>query len=985
MKKRNLNIKSKLFISYAIFILFLLAVAMVGIVAVSQTHDYTEIMYNHPLQVRRNLAVFELQVDNMSLSFRELVLTESPQEQDLIINNIVLRNEEARQRLKTLKELYLGPAEDMLEVERAFLLWQDEMDQTMTLISQGNTEAAISKMLQDGTLSTRKHKLTEKIEIVNSFAENKADELLVNSALDKKSTHISIIILGLIAILIVFITAWYIHRLINRPLAELQTTMRKFGNGNFDARVKNIHHDELGFISEKLNEMLEIIEVKHDINEKASSIISQILTTELIEDFFSKMLLSILSHTKADLGAVYLSSTDQNVFKIAASIGMGEKGRASFNIKNLEGDLGRAVASRKIERFSLSKQDERFLHAVPYGEMFPKEIITVPIFDKEIPIAIITIASIKGFDDTVIDLLENTFPVLTTRTIGVLSNNEIREMRDELETKNEELKQQQAELQLLAAEIEQQKSELEIQNEKLSEVNRLKTSFLSNMSHELRTPLNSVIALSGILERKLRNQISEEEHSYLEVIERSGKNLLLMINDILDISKIEAGRIDFDIDRFSLSGLIKELTEMLESLAKEKVIELIDNSIAEEIHLVSDEHMLRHILQNLIGNAIKFTEKGRVEITAQKIGGQAVIKVSDTGIGIAEENLKHIFEEFRQADGSTTRKYGGTGLGLAISKKYTELLGGTLEVESILDKGSVFTVTIPMQHSDENMKQQIKALKASSDKDPLPEMTRIKSENNDAKIHRLLIVEDSEPAVIQIKDALVDENYKITVAIDGEEALKRIEESIPDAIILDLMMPKKDGFQVLTEVRNMALTSHVPVLVLTAKHITKEELKMLKHNYIHQLVQKGSLSRQGLQDAVRDMLFSTVNPAEHIEKPIILLVEDNPDNRLTVSALLKEKYNIVEAEDGESAIEAAEIHMPDLILMDIALQGMDGVEALKIIRRNPKLAHIPVIALTASAMTTDREIFLAYGFDAFIPKPIIEKQFKRILEEVLYV
>ncbi|PKM90977.1 MAG: hybrid sensor histidine kinase/response regulator [Firmicutes bacterium HGW-Firmicutes-12] len=992
MKINNLEVGSKIKLSYAIVLFLLALLSIVSFWEIYNTHSYSEKLYNNPLQVRRAISKLEIATDNITLHMRIMLIVEEPEGMTYWRNEIIKRKVDIEQQFQILKERYMGSQEDILEIEKAYLLWEENIEKRIELIEQGDRAAAFKSMGEYVGPSPLKLQLSEKLEAVDSFAKNIADELYADSMGTLRTTYLQMGIIILLCLILVFVLSRYIYQLIKTPLFEMQRVMEDFSKGKYETRSRIIRPDEFGKISKALNEMFNTLELEMIINEKASVITNKLLSTELINQFFQVVLLSMIKHTGGELGAVYLRSTDQKIFEIATSIGMNDQGRASFNIEHLEGDLGRVVASGKIEKFTLNTEDVRFQHPLPYGELFPKEIITIPIVEKDEVILIVTLASISGFEPMALNLIENIYPILNTRMLGILSNNEIRQIRDELETKNEELKQQQAELQIQAAEIEQQKTELEKQNEELSEVSRLKTNFLSNMSHELRTPLNSIIALSGVLYRRLKNQISDEEYSYLEVIDKSGKSLLAMINDILDISRIESGRVEIENDYFNLNSLINELLEMLRPVAEQKGIEIVYNNADREIPLVSDEQKMRHILQNLMGNAIKFTDEGRVEVSAYESDGQVVIAVSDTGIGIVKEHLTHIFEEFRQADGSTTRKYGGTGLGLAISKRYTEMLGGRIEVESTLDKGSIFTVTIPLQQEATKLLKEVYKPDTSSYANQISTITETQSADIRDKGYKLLIVEDSEPAIIQLRDALSEEEYQITVTNDGAEALKKMEESIPDGIILDLMMPIKDGFQVLKEVRNSYKSAHVPVLVLTAKHIEKEELRTLALNNVHQLIQKGSLDRRELQDAVASMFLPAVKPTKPVhkeqmeipEKPIVLVVEDNPDNRLTVKALLKDIFNIVEAEDGEAAVELAGIHMPDLILMDIALPGMDGVEAFRAIRKNPNLAHIPIIALTASAMTTDREIYLAHGFDAFIPKPIIEKQFMRIIEGVLY-
>jgi CheY-like chemotaxis protein len=232
----------------------------------------------------------------------------------------------------------------------------------------------------------------------------------------------------------------------------------------------------------------------------------------------------------------------------------------------------------------------------------------------------------------------------------------------------------------------------------------------------------------------------------------------------------------------------------------------------------------------------------------------------------------------------------------------------------------------------------------------------------------------------------------VVAARGGNEALSLFEQLIPDAIILDLMMPKTDGFEVLEKIRSSDLTAHIPVLILTAKHLTKNDLKFLKRNNIHELIQKGDVKRAELLNAVRSMVgeYKSVSqvplhPKQKTEnKPTLLIVEDNPDNMTTAKAILAKDYQIIEAVDGIEAVEKANMYHPELILMDIALPKMDGIEAYKKIRENKKLEHIPIIALTASAMTEDREAILAHGFNAYIPKPIDDKIFFETINQTLY-
>ncbi|MFZ4465372.1 MAG: response regulator, partial [Bacteroidales bacterium] len=520
---------------------------------------------------------------------------------------------------------------------------------------------------------------------------------------------------------------------------------------------------------------------------------------------------------------------------------------------------------------------------------------------------------------------------------------------------------------------------------------KLKTSFLSNMSHELRTPLNSVIALSGVLSRRLTGKVPEEEHSYLNVIERNGKHLLLLINDILDLSRIEAGREEMNISNFNLDNLIHEIVEMIEPQAIQKNIRLDYISGDQKLIIRSDFEKCRHILQNIVANAVKFTDEGGVTITSSMKEMTIKIEVADTGIGIDKKFLPFLFDEFRQADDTNSRKNGGTGLGLAIAKKYVEMLGGNIHVDSARGVGSKFVLSLPAQIDDSmtvsDSNESFSGRASSEMKTKISQLiTQVKT---------ILLVEDSEAIIIQMKDMLLQQGYKIMVARNGNEALDLIAKTIPDAVILDLMMPEVDGFEVLKRIRSQKATERLPVIILTAKYISKEELAFLKHNGIHQLIQKGGINKEQLLEEVAQMMFpreikqeaSYKKPVRQTitGKPLVLVVEDNPDNMLTIMALLAGSCDIIEADDGLKGVEMARKHRPHLILMDIALPGMNGIDALAEIRLDSFLKEIPIIAVSASAMKGDREDFMAYGFDNYISKPIDHESFMKVINDYIHL
>ncbi|MDP4292161.1 MAG: response regulator, partial [Bacteroidota bacterium] len=429
----------------------------------------------------------------------------------------------------------------------------------------------------------------------------------------------------------------------------------------------------------------------------------------------------------------------------------------------------------------------------------------------------------------------------------------------------------------------------------------------------------------------------------------------------------------------------------LQPIGIEKGISIINHINPKLPLIVSDHSKCLHILQNIIGNAIKFTNEGTVEISADVDNKFIHISVKDTGIGISVENKPYIFDEFRQADDKASRVYGGTGLGLAIASKYCNMLQGKVEVESQLHKGSVFTVTLPIMPDHLQIDENETNIKPFTDKTITPPAVSLKP----VKGKNILLVEDNEAAIIQMKDILMNDEYNIRIANNGKEALEIIPSFVPDAIILDLMMPEVDGFDVLVSIRKMKETSKIPVLILSAKHVTNEELGMLRGNHIYQLIQKGDINKNELLGHIRNMVtmkntektdLLSLNPdlASGFGKKSILVIEDNLDNMETVKALLVNEHEIIEALDGLDGLGKAKKLLPDLILMDISLPGMDGVEVLKEIKKDKKIQNIPVIALTARVMNGDREELLAHGFDDYISKPIDNAVLERTINEWLH-
>lgn len=954
----------------------------------------TKGLHDHPLTVRRSLDKLTSDILSMHGDMKDLVMAEDEQERQSILQGIDTHEADAPRQFDVLYDRYLGPRSDIDDARDSFVQWRSIRDETIRLLREGRTTEAVDRTKFGGVEGSQVKTLWERVQKISDFARNKGDQFYAGAQKERDDLKMRLgTVLGAV-ILLCFGIGYLLLKGIKEPLRELTGAADEFRRGDLDARSRYSSANEYGTLSVAFNTLAETVQTAWRSKESAARLTEVMLREQELRSFCRELVKGLMEQTGSEIGALYLLNDSGTAFEHFESIGLGPAGRASFSAAGLEGEFGAALATGTVQRLTDIPEDTRFTFATVGGDFRPREIITIPVPGDVGIVAVISLASVRSYPAPAVRLVNDVWNVMIARLDGVLAFRKVRTLAEKLEHQNRELDARKKELSVQTDELTEQNAELEMQKRQLDDASRLKSVFLSNMSHELRTPLNSVIALAGVLSRRLQGVIPEEEFRYLEVIERNGKDLLALIGDILDLSRIEAGRHEVSLSWFSIRELAAEVVATIEPQSREKGVGLINKVGGDVPAIRSDLSMCRHILQNLVGNAVKFTREGRVEISAVSTDDGVRISVTDTGIGIAADQMAQIFDEFRQADESTTRIYGGTGLGLSIARKYAILLRGNIAVESTPGKGSTFTLSLPLTIDAPNIGEQ--GAEWEDDKSAVESGIRLPIPTGQGQC--ILLVEDNEPAVIQMTDILSGQGYRLGVARDGREALEQIEKTLPDAVILDLTMPEVDGFEVLKKIRNIERTAHLPVLILTAKYVTPDELGFLKENHIHQLIQKGNIDKRDLLQAIGEMVSPRQNkPAAPKQapaqarvrtrasgKPVILVVEDNPDSLLTVRALLQDFSIVVEAADGREGLEQARAVVPDLILMDLSLPVLDGFQALEAIRAEEDLRHIPVLALTASAMKGNREEVLARGFDGYITKPIDRESLEAAIRERLH-
>ena len=973
MKIKDQGIKQQLWLSLGAILLFVLLLGGMALYFTEILWQNTSRLYDHPLTVRRAIAEIEAGVLRMHRSMKDIYL--APSEEEILAQMRIIEADQTRinQQIEILNQRYLGPKSDVEALQSYLAEWEVIRADNIRLVREGRLDEAIQCSRSTGQCGQQVEIILLAIKRISNFAKNKADELHLLSYQSRQSMLAGLwVLLGSILLMTILISLSLTKR-INEPLLELTQAARQFQNGDTSARSRYHSGNEFGLLSAAFNDLADHIQTELQNRLDHQTIAEQMLNQDDLHTFCATVLQALLVHTHSQTGAVYLRNQVTGQFEHIESVGLKENSLAAFSADGYEGEFGQALLSGEIRHLAEIPEDTRCVFSTVSGDYLPREIITIPILSGDTIEALVSLSSLSAYSPAALQLVQDVWSVLTARLNGVLAYQKVREFSKILEEQNRELEAQTRELAAQTEELSEQNTELEVQKKQLDEANRLKTVFLSNMSHELRTPLNSVIALSGVLGRRLKDAVAPEEYSYLEVIERNGRQLLELINDILDLSRIEAGKEEVRLDRFSISDLIAEVAAMIEPQAREKGIDLVNLVMGESLYIQSDESKCRHILQNLIGNAVKFTHQGQVEISSRQYNEHLLIAVQDTGIGISTEQLPYIFDEFRQADDSTSRQFDGSGLGLAIAEKYAHLLHGRIDVESTLGAGSTFTLTLPMDMGDDDDAD----LPARIISANVPEAT-LDPQNCFNKT--ILLVEDSEPAIIQLCDILCEQGCHIRVAHNGREALEQIALELPDAVILDLMMPEVDGFEVLRLMRSQAHSAKVPVLILTAKHVTAEELSFLQGNHIHQLVQKGDVNKENLIKAVISML----TPPAPVQKPVVLVIEDHADNHTRVAGLLEDTCDLIQTADGETGIAMAVDQPPNLILLDLSLSKINGLKVIEAIRSEEKLQHVPVIAITAQTLQGDREKILAQGFDGCISKPMEAKTLLKTIQEILH-
>ncbi len=500
------------------------------------------------------------------------------------------------------------------------------------------------------------------------------------------------------------------------------------------------------------------------------------------------------------------------------------------------------------------------------------------------------------------------------------------------------------ELTRLTGALDETTRELQDANHRILEADRLKSQFLANMSHELRTPLNSIIGFSDVLITRLGNQIPPKHLKFLQNINTSGQHLLRIINDILDLSKIEAGKMELHPEPVSVASTIEGVCHVMKGMAAKHEVEISQDVPSNLPVLETDAVKFKQVLYNLLSNAVKFSPaRSSVLVRAQTVpaansplGKDAImVRVTDHGPGIDPRDHDLIFQEFRQVDGGMTRRHQGTGLGLALVKKIVEMQGGAVTVDSTPGHGATFTVIIPRRFEG------IRDVSAGAHPQSLSKL------ETPARRPRVLVIEDDPIAYERIGQALLSSSYIPFRARNAGEAITLAHTLSPAAITLDLVLPGLDGWEILKALKADPVTRDVPVIIISVVDNRDLGLALGAEDYLLKPIDPERLTHR---------LAEILDRSSRKEGPVLLVDDDPQVHALLESVLPSNKYTVLHAMSGEEALAMASQNAPSLLILDLMMRGMDGFEVARRMKEDPALSEIPILVLTARDLSrSDRE------------------------------
>ncbi|MGK6341453.1 response regulator [Chryseobacterium sp. DT-3] len=897
-------------------------------------------------------------------------------------------------------------------------------------------------------------------QIVRDFVQYEENQLEIkNKDLNRSSgTTVMFIIVSAIAAVIVTIFFYFKLRAdlirrdklekelrskdleISRRVSAVQQIANRVANGDYSQKAVDHSQDDLGDLVDSLNHMTDSLKKsfekinKSDWRQKGLALLNESLVgNKSVKEVSDASLNQLVEYSKCINGALYLF--DDGILRLSTAFGLESTMKKTFEPG--EGMIGQAFANEKMQVYN-NLREEDFVVSFASSRIKINSILLFPVHADGHCIGILELGSTSDFDEDKINYFAE-----SSRNIGIALNaakgrEKEQQLLEETQAQSEELQVQHAELENLNTELEAQtqklqasEEELKVQQEELMQANaeleersrlleeknhliaernseiqkkveelalstKYKSEFLANMSHELRTPLNSILLLSRLMAENPDENLNEDQIESAKVIQSSGSSLLTLIDEILDLAKIESGKMSLEYQDVAIDDVVKDLKNLFNPVVQEKKLKF-DIQIERDVEKTIETDRLRvdQVLRNLLSNALKFTSEGSIDLNIAKDPKNKdfiIFTVKDTGIGIPEEKQAIIFEAFQQADGSTRRRFGGTGLGLSISREIARLLGGELTLKSKVNEGSKFSLIIPVKAVDETVQpetdqhlvdiiredvEEIQNILEDTESQPalpveilpIPEAIDDDRDAITAQDKVILIVEDDiHFAKALLKYARMN-HYRGVVVVRGDYALSAAVQYHPQAILLDVQLPVKDGWQVMDELKSNASTRHIPVHMMSVLQLEKESLMKGAIDFINK-----PMALDKMTDVFRKIEEALLKSPQKV-----LIVENNAKHASALAYFLS-NFNIsLSVENNvEDSVKALTSSHVDCVILE-ASKGNE-YQIIESIKSYEGLENLPIIIFTEHSLSKSEELKIKQYADSIVVKTA--HSYERILDEV---
>lgn len=739
---------------------------------------------------------------------------------------------------------------------------------------------------------------------------------------------------GAALILFFFLSGIYLaEKKVVSPLSILTQTVKRVANGDLTRKVQlRSSKDEINELGYSFNQMVSNLRKRTSLDDISFNILSHlklddvlVLAMDTLKNVFDAAFARIWLIGDGDLCDecihAEICQNREQCLHLEVSVGIYAKNEQYRRIPLGGLKVGKIAESREFSVINNLAKNGQIYDLRWHQRKGVVAFAGYPLIFGDELLGVLAIFGRRPLSDEELGILGSFVSRITLGIQNAKLHSEIRDLILNLEKK-----------------VEERTQELELANVKLTNADRMKSEFLANMSHELRTPLNAIIGFAEVLRDGLCGELNDDQMMSVIDIYESGKHLLQMINAILDLSKVEAGKMELQPEEFSLGITLDTSQSIVRDLANKKNL-FLQTVVPEDLpNIYADPVKFKQIMYNLLANAVKFTQEGGTITTSAVLDGdEFTISVTDTGIGLNPEDLASVFDEFKQVDGSRSREYEGTGLGLALTRKFVELHGGKIWAESEgLGKGSKFSFTLPFHDLELEISQNIL--------DRLPPTAQEIAFDSEEKT--ILVVEDNPQAAQLLCIYLAEAGYNPVVVNNGEKAVKMAQEINPFAITLDIMLPGKGGWQVMQELKEFEDTCNIPVIIISIVDNQSLGFSMGAVGYLTKPIEKEDFKN----------ILNQLELATKVDKlvPRVLIVDDKPEDlKLMESILQNEGFDVLKASGGEEGITKAVMEHPDLIVLDLLMPSVSGFDVVQSLQKQAEVRSIPVIICTMKDLTAE--------------------------------